>query len=171
MSNLNSLQNYAEGTDVQRFMAQRGAVIVKEMKDIGKIRGVYASSVKASTMIISVSKESEKDTRYAVKVERSTGGRGDGGSVLLDFDELDEVINACDFIMSSAVDLSSQQKEYTEVTYLTRDSALFGFYQNQQIQQSFVRVAPQDEIIPIETEKFRDLKQLLINAKEHLLSS
>ena len=131
MTELNIIQNESEGTNVRCFLAHRGAIVIKETREIGKLRGSYSDSIVVSTMIIAVVKDLTRNTTYGVKLERLEGSNsGATSSVLLDFDELEEVMGAFDFIATSATELRAQQRDYTEVTYSTKDNARFGFYQD-----------------------------------------
>src|SRR5262244_1401504 len=126
----------SEGTNVRRFLAYRGAIVVKEIRDVGKFKGNYGDTISIATMILAVVKGTTRQTSYGVQLERTDRDANTTSSVFLDFDELDELMEAFDFIRALAAEIRSQQRDYTEVTYSTKDNARFGFYQSEQQQQS-----------------------------------
>ena len=108
-----------QGTTVGRFLANRGVIVVKENRPSGRCKGEHGDSIIAEAVVLSVVKGAKKDTSYGVRLER-IDEHGDTDSVVfLDFDELTELINAIDFISQTAAQLSSQVRDYTEVTYST----------------------------------------------------
>ncbi len=169
MSDVNLVSNEPEGSNVRKFLAHRGAVVVKETRDIGKLRGNYSDSIVVSTMIIGAVKGTTRNTTYGVKLERSESDRGTS-SVLLDFDELEEIKGAFDFIASTAFELSGKQRDYTELTYSTKDNARFGFYQDKQSQRAFAQLESRGDMTFLAIEQLSKLKELLTSAEAHLAS-
>lgn len=65
----------AAGTDVRRFLARRGAVVIKETRDIGGLPGLYTESLVLSTMVLAYVKGPFKEMSYGVKFERNEDDR------------------------------------------------------------------------------------------------
>lgn len=170
MTESNKSKDEVQGTNVQRFLAQRGAVIIKETKEIGKVQGKFSHAILVSAMKVTVGQGSEQATSYGIKLIHSDENRGTEVSVFLDFDELEEVIDAFNFIASSSQEFKNQQREYTEVTYSTKDNAQFGFYQKEQNQQAFIQLLPSDSLVFFALEKLDGLKSHVNAAKEYLSS-
>jgi hypothetical protein len=40
-----------EGTNVRQFLAHRGSIVIKEIREIGKLKGLYSDSIIVSTLI------------------------------------------------------------------------------------------------------------------------
>lgn len=158
------------GTDVRRFLARRGAVVIKETRDVGSVNALYSATLALSTMVIAVVKDDIRDMSYGVKVERQDADRNSTSSVFLDFDEISELADAFDFIHSTAADMALKQRDYTEVTYSTKDNARFGFYQDKGRQQAFIALQPHDETTFLPAGDLIRLKSLLVKAKAHLES-
>jgi hypothetical protein len=91
-----------DGTHVRRFLAHRGAIVVKEIRDLGRIKGNYGDSLSVAAMIIAVVKGTSRETSYGVKLERHEPNVQYGSSAFLDFDELAELLDSFDFISSFA---------------------------------------------------------------------
>jgi hypothetical protein len=171
MERLSIAQPESEGTNVRRFLAYRGAIVVKETRDIGQCKGNYGDSISIATMVLTVVKGTIRDTSYGVRLEHLDRDSNTDSSVFLDFDELDELMDAFDFVKSLAGELRSHQRDYTEVTYSTKDNARFGFYQNeQQQQQAFIALSPHGGMTFLLVEHLPKLKELLLAAKNHLVS-
>ena len=160
-----------EGTNVRHFLAHRGSVIVKEFREVGKLKGQYSDSIMVSTLILAIVKGTNRNTSYGVKLERTGTESYADTSVLLDFDELNELMGAFDFIDSLAANLRSQKCDYTEVAYSTKDNAQFGFYQDKkQQQQAFVKISPLGELTFLDLADLVKLKELLLSAQKHLIT-
>ena len=170
MTNVEAVQAESEGTNVRKFLAQRGAIVVKETRTMGKASCAYGETILVSTMIIVVGVGEARNVTYGAKLERSDTKGNPSSSVLLDFDELKEVLEAFDFIASVAADMRQQQRDYTEVTYSTKDNARFGFYQNTGTQQAFIALTFHDGSAFLPVNDLANIKNLLGQSRTHLAS-
>lgn len=171
MKNLDTMNTEYEGTNVRQFLAQRGAIVIKETKNTGRLQGLYNDSLVISTMVIALVKGEIKNMSYGVKLERADQDDDIRSSVFLDYDELDELIAGFDFIRTTANDLKLHRRDYTEVTYSTKDNAQFGFFQDiQQQQQAFIVLEPHGEMVFTTVDNLKKIKELLLNSKSHLES-
>jgi hypothetical protein len=161
-----------ESNNVRQFLAHRGSFVIKEIREIGKLKGLYSDSIIVSTLILAIVKGNNRNTSHGVKLERiGTDSYSNNTSVLIDFDELHELMEAFDFINSLASNLKSQKCDYTEVIYSTKDEARIGFYQeNSQNQQAFVGISPHGETTFLDLAQFMKLKGILVQAKEYLIT-
>ncbi|MBI5155419.1 hypothetical protein HZA57_09295 [Candidatus Poribacteria bacterium] len=165
------IQPEREGTNVRRFLAHRGAVVLKETREIGKIKGSYGDSVEVSTMIIAVVKGQGQKRTFGAKLERTDSDGNHSSAAFLDYEELEELMQAFDFILSTATDLIQHNRDYTEVTYSTKDEAQFGFFQDsQRNQQAFITPNCHGESTFLPVDRLVKVKQLLRTAQEHLVS-
>src|SRR5688500_18985813 len=94
-----------EGTSVSRFLANRAARVVEETRPVGRVKGEHGDVVSAETMILNVVKGTKKETTYGIRLERSNSNGDFDSAVFIDYDELDELISAIDFISSTATEL------------------------------------------------------------------
>ncbi len=171
METSSNAQPVIEGTNVRQFLAQKGSIVIKELREVGKLKAEYDHSIIVSTMILGIVKGKTRKTSYGVRLSRTETESYSELSVLLDFDELPELMDSFDFIGSLSVSLKSKQCDYTEVVYSTKDDAQFGFYQtNQQDQQAFIKISPHGDTTFLDVGHFVKLKTLFLNAQEHLIT-
>lgn len=158
------------GTEARRFLARRGAVVVKETRDIGIVPGLYVDDLLVSTMVIAVVKGAHRDMSYSVKIERRDEEKNTTSSALLDYDEVSELLDAFHFISEKTLEMEGSQRDYTEVTYSTKDAARFGFFHNRGDQQIFVVLESHGDTTFLADYDFPKLRTLLEQAKLHLES-
>lgn len=160
-----------QGTSVSRFLANRGAIVVKETRPIGRLKGEHGDAVSAETMILNIVKGTKKDTSYGIRLERSSSSGDFDSAVFIDYDELDELIGAIDFISNTATQLQGKARDYTEVTYSTKDSAKVGFYHSKDGQLAFLMLSDHRGNTFLPVHRLAVLKQILQDAKSHLTVS
>lgn len=171
MQQLPSDQAPGDGSSVRRFMARRGAIVIKEIRDMGSAQGVYGDRVLVSAVVIAVVQHGKREMSHGVKLERTDRDRNSTASVFLDYEELAELKEALEFIAGTAQQFGSQERDYTEVTYSTRDHAKLGFYQDKDgNQQAFVELQPHHDMSFLELPELTRFKLLLEKGKLHLES-
>src|SRR4051812_36045462 len=91
------------GTKINRFLANKGVIIIKEMREIGSVKCEYGAKLQAGTMILATAKSSTRVSQksYGIKLE-STNSQERESSALLDFDESEEFTNAITFIYEAS---------------------------------------------------------------------
>jgi hypothetical protein len=160
-----------EGTKVRRFMANRGSVVIKESRPIGKCKGIHDDSVSVETMIVMIGKRDEPKMSYGVKMTRADTDNVEAASLYLDFDELPEFMDALRYIISTASQLRAQARDYTEVTYVTKDGAEFGFYQTTAgKQQAYSILSAVNGSTFFQVNVLNSLRELFASAEAHLVS-
>lgn len=163
-------ENPQAGTSFGRFLADRGVVLVKEFRPIGQFKGKYKDLLLFETVVLTLVKGNRKSTNYGVRVEHQDGEGHSVGSVFLDFDELDELLEAISFIQATAKQLSLQERDHTEVTYSSRDDARVGFYQTAEEQLAFFGLPRARENIFMPVSKLKEVHALVDKSKRHLLT-
>lgn len=73
-----------QGTSVSRFLANRGAIVVKETRPAGRLKGEHGDAVSAETVILNVVKGTKKDTSYGLRLERSDADGDFDSAVFID---------------------------------------------------------------------------------------
>lgn len=160
------------GTNVGRFLAKRGLLLMRESREIGTVKCDYGNRIIISSLIISAASASliRGETSFGVRFDLTDeNGQAQGGA-FLDLDELDELIAALNFVGTLAKDLLNQERDYTEVAYSTKDNMRFGFYQLHGQQQAFIDVTGYGNSIFISVLKLQSVRQTIENAMKHLLS-
>jgi len=159
-----------KSTNVGRFLAKRGVLLIKEFREISAVKGEHGDRISVSTLILSSAQSACGDVQYGVKLEH-IGEEGEmRASGFLDYDEVAEVIGAFDFIQDVAEKMFGQPRDYTEVTYLTKDNLKFGFYQSEGHQQAFIDVGGYGQHLFLSLPRLQNLKLTIGAAKEHLTS-
>lgn len=158
------------GTDLRNFMASRGAIIVKEMRNIGKFSAEYSNYLEVETLILRVVREKNDSMVYGVVLKHIDENGRDEASVNLDFDEIDELVSSIDFIKNTSNELMGAQRDYTEVIYATKDNARIGFFQNLGSQTAFISLSNRASMF-LDISKISEVQGMLRVAKSHLVSS
>ena len=162
--------NQEEGTNVRKFLARRGAVLVRETRDTGSVSGIYRDVLLISTSVLAIVKKLHKDMSYGVRIERQDSEEKTESSVYLDYDELSELVDAFDFIRDSAIEMAKHERDYTEVTYSSKDNAKIGFFLQNGKLQYFVALESRRETCFLKDNAFQQLKEMILKAKNHLIS-
>jgi hypothetical protein len=157
------------GTDLRSFMAHRGSVIVKESRPSGHVSGMYNAALEAETMILTKVKGAQKDVAFGVVLKHKLIDGQGSTTAFIDFDEIDELMGALEFVETTAKELLGSTRDYTEVTYATKDNAKFGFYQDNGKQSAYLSLALHDTMF-LSFDGVDDLKLILSGAKNHLIS-
>lgn len=159
-----------KSTNVGQFLAKRGVILVKEMRDILSVKGEYGGKINVATVILSSAKSTLGDVQFGVKLDHIDEHGDTRGSGFLDYDELDELIGAFDFVDDVASQMMGQLRDYTEVTYSTKDNMRFGFYQSERQQQAFIDVGGYGDSLFLSLPRLKQLQKSIEAAKSHLLS-
>lgn len=113
---------------------------MKEMRSTAHVAPNFGATLEVSALISVRVKGSSRDITTGVKFEQAETSSAHGVSAFVDLDEIDELLNACTFIRSTAAGMANERRDYTEVLYSTRDDFTIGFYQDDAKQQAFVRL-------------------------------
>jgi hypothetical protein len=159
-----------KATNVGRFLAKRGILMVKEFRDMLAVSGDYGGKIRIASVILSSAKSTHGDVQYGIKLEQTDEDGDIRASGFLDYDELPEIISAFDFLDGVAQQMVDQERDYTEVTYLTKDNLKFGFYQMEGEQQAFVDVGGYGQSLFLLVSSLQLLKESIEAAKAHLIS-
>jgi len=108
---------------------------------------------------------------YGVKMTRADTDSVEAASLYLDFDELPEFMDALRYIINTASQLRAQARDYTEVTYVTKDGAEFGFYQTTAgKQQAYSVSSAVNGSTFFQVNTLNSLQELFASAEAHLMS-
>jgi hypothetical protein len=143
---------------------------MQESREISQMKGQYGDHLSVTAVMFSVMKSTSRNTSYGIGLERSDPNGNADSSAFLDFDELQELIEAFDFIASLAPQMLREERDYTEVTYSTKDNVKFGFFQKDQRQQAFIVVEPRGDNMFLSVEKLASVRRAIVDARAHLIS-
>jgi hypothetical protein len=155
-----------EGTKARRFLALRGHLLFKEMKEIGILPCKYGAKLKVSTQIIAIARSTNPSSvSYSVNLTLLDASDNEI-RVYLDLDEIEEATSGLGFIWEAAQKFVTEQRDYTEFIYSSKDGVQFGFFQQTPEQTGFV--SGPGKILFIEIAQLLVLKQLIEKARQHL---
>jgi hypothetical protein len=159
-----------KSTNVGRFLAKRGILLIKEFRDMLPVRGEYGGKLGIASVTLSSAKSIRGDVQYGIKFEHLDDESNIRASGFLDYDEVAEVIGAFDFLNGVAGQMINQERDYTEVTYSTKDNLKFGFYQLQGHQQGFIDVGGYGESLFMSVSNLQLIRKSIDAATQHLVS-
>ena len=159
------------GTTVGKFLANRGIIIIKEIRDVGTLKCEHGAKLHAETLILSTAKSSTKiaEKTFGIRLERIMDGETEDRATL-DFDEAEEFCNAVQFMVEAAQKIATGRTDYIEVCFSTKDSIQVGFYQTtDREQQAFIKLGDRAESTFLEVDSLPSFKKLVEAARSHLL--
>jgi hypothetical protein len=157
------------GTNLRNFMTNRGAIIIKETRPIGAVDGEYGASLEVETMMLRIVRGAEQNDAFGVVLTIKNQRNDSAEKVHLDFDEIEELVNALGVIRNTAEEIGRTKTDYTEVIYATKDNARFGFFQGDSQQMGFVNIGYNGQMFQQVYDNER-IERLLRSAVEHLRS-
>ncbi len=158
------------GTRAGHFLTRRGVLLLKEFRDIGVTVDNYGTKLTIKTFIVSVAKSSttQPDISYSVSLDQVEDKRQ--SSALIDYEELEELDKALQYIQKIAIRFSGEQRDYTEVIYCTKDKVNYGFYQQKNSHQmAFINLDNRSSFF-MPVKQFEFVRELLKQASDHLES-
>lgn len=156
------------GSRFRRSLTERGVIFMKENRPITSVATNSGSPLEISGLILVTVKGSLREISTGVKFEQSEGTRSIGSAAFVDSDELDEFLGAVTFISTAANQMASQGRDYTEVTYTTRDNLTIGFFQDGQKQQAFARLGLGSPTMFFGVRALPDIKSGALAARDHV---
>ena len=131
-------QQSTPSTQLEAFSSKTGEIVVKDSYAIGTITGEYGSRVKILAEVI-YSPGKEQQRVKGMRVELYDGGKFEKTAIcFLDMDELNEFSKACLYIDDLMNKWKDTSRQYTEVTFYSKDKLKFGFYHEETEQQAFI---------------------------------
>jgi hypothetical protein len=158
----------SEGSSFRRSLTERGVIVMKENRPIAWVTSSYGSRLEISGQILVVVKGTSRTVTLGVKLEQPETETSIGSAAFLDYDELDEFQGALAFIQTAAGQMAAQARDYTEVTYSTRDNVTVGFYQDGAKQQAFVRLGAGSSPVFFAIRSLPEINDGVTRAKDHV---
>ena len=128
-----------EGSRIGQFQARRGVLMSREFREIGRISCKFGTMMFIETLICTEMIASGVSVEYGVAIRLSEFNRDlevtSESAGYLDPDEVSELIQAIECIQGVAQTIRDENRDYTEVSYRTRGTVRFGFYQRDNNQQ------------------------------------
>jgi hypothetical protein len=159
-------ESEAQKSNIEKFIAARGVLLVKKYGTIGEIDGKFLDKVKIKTLIISTPATSGTLPTYGVRFERPPVGKFESSEVgFIDFDESKGVVEAIKYMISLSETMKTENHENTEIHFNSRGEISVGFFQARGEQTAIFKVDGKSV--------FLEMKQLVVlqNLIESAISS
>jgi len=125
-------------TKLERFLAKKGTLIIKDIYNCGNISGMYGSRVLLKVIVIyEPGKETERVRGLKIEVSENSKFEKNNAS-FLDFEEVESLSKALLYMLDLAQKWENIEKEYTEVVFSTKGYLDVGFFQKSKVQTPFV---------------------------------
>lgn len=172
MSEIRALapQPIEPATNVGRFLAKRGVLVMKEFRHFRKIKCEYGTTLEITTLVLSIAQSHNAERSFGLKLEHKNRD-GIDESCFLDFDELLELLQAIKYIFNIAKEIREEDRDYTEFEYSTKESMKVGFFQSppDRRQQAFFDVRPGGSMMFISFDQLKEIFGVIKDAREHLV--
>jgi hypothetical protein len=155
------------GSNMRQSLAERGVIIMKESRTVANVPSTYGPPIEVGGQILVIVKGTNRELVVGVKLEQSETERQIASAAFIDSDEIDEFLAAIDFIVTSAAHMAHDRRDYTEVTYSSKDDVTVGFYQDGLKQQAFMRLGFGSPLIFIGLETVRVVRSAIAEARAH----
>jgi len=156
-------------TEAGKFLAKRGHVVMKQFREVGKVKCDYGTKLTFSTLVFAIAQGAKGDRTFGLKIEHESSD-GIEESCLIDFDELKELLLAIKHLLGLAKQTAAEQNDYTEFEYITRDYLKVGFYQDSNgHQQAFFDVSPGGSMMFLDFDGLREIFEVIKKGREYLI--
>ncbi len=170
MSLRNTDDTCRPGTQMGRFVARSGSLLFKETKQIAVVRCENGFKINIETRVVSSLQSVHESVTHFIRFATLDENGQELTSASVNFDEVEEFIGAIDFVHNLAMQILPESRDYTEVTYTSKGSMTFGFYQANNQQQAFIDAGGSNNLVFLTVEKLPGLRRALESASEHLIS-
>ena len=160
--------DHHDGASMRRSLAERGVIVMKESRVIARIAPTIGGSLDIAGLIIAIIKNGVRSISVGVRFEHAETASRLGSVAFLDSDEVDDFLNALNFIISCAADMAVRARDYTEVTFSTRDNLTVGFLQDGQTQQAIARLSAGHQFLGFRVTQLHTIRNSVIQANEYV---
>ena len=122
----------------------------------------------AGMVLVRISNATRKLT-VGVKFEHTESSRNLASSGFVDIDEVPELLEALAYIHKAATQMTGQQRDYTEVSYTTRDNLTIGFFHEAYKQHTFVRPDNVKRAIILSFAAFAEIQHAIAEAQSYVI--
>lgn len=162
-----------ETTKVGEFLSRRGSLNIKDVYKIGTYTDQYGKVANFEAIVIYNPANSDIKVK-GIKVEITKEGKygEESKSCFLDLDEIETVIQSINYMIETAKTFATTPREYSEITFSSKDNFKLGFFQKELNQSSFVEVGNYSSLIMFlfSIEDFNKIKNILEKGNALLLT-
>lgn len=116
-------------TKLEAFLAKKGKLIIKDVYELGEVAGSYGSKIEFDVLVIYEPGQESQRVR-GVKIKVSGGGKYERSDTsFLDFEEVESLSRAIEYMVDLLSKWEGVNKGYTEVIFSTKGDFQIGFFQ------------------------------------------
>jgi hypothetical protein len=167
-TDLNPGTESRDGSTIRHSLDERGVIVMKESRVITRLAATNGGALEVAGHIVVIVKNAVRRVSVGVKFEQADTTTYVGSAAFLDSDEIEEFLSAMTFVSSSASHMAHSPRDYTEVTYSTRDNLTVGFFQEVQKQQAFVRMGAGRSLMGLRIAELESIREAVIQARDHV---
>jgi hypothetical protein len=156
-----------QGSTMRQSLAERGVIMMKENRTVANVPTLYGSPIEVDGQVLVIVKHTQRQLVVGVKLEHPETELHIASAAFIDSDEIEEFLGAIDFIATSAGQMAHDRRDYTEVTYSTKDDVTIGFYQDGLKQQAFVKLGVGSPLLFITMDTVRVVRAAIESARAH----
>ena len=157
-----------EGSTIRRFLAERGVIVMKETHTVATLATMHRSPLDIGGQVLVLVRGTDRQVSVGVKFEHPETATQIASTAFVDSDELEVFIGAFKFITTTAIQMAHEERDYTEITYATRDDVRIGFFQDRRKQQAFVRLGTAAPHVFFRVEALHNIRAAVAQAGDYV---
>lgn len=158
----------SDGAEIKQFLIKKGMLIRRDNHNVGFMKCDHGGKLTIETLILTVGNSGASKRVFGVNLKYHDEDGDLNGADDIDYDEIDEILSAIDFMLDLAPKLAREHCEYTEVEYKSKEGTYFGFYQSPNEQRGFISTDPNHGKAFIDPSKLRVFGELMRKAQKYL---
>ena len=116
-------------TKLQKFLSQKGSLIIKDFYTLGNLPGLYSTEMRFNAIVFyEPGKEEERVKGLKIEIAEPKTYGENSESAFLDLEELESLSKALQYMSNLKENWKDKPKEYTEVIFETKGNFKSGFY-------------------------------------------
>ncbi|MDD4876259.1 MAG: zinc ribbon domain-containing protein [Dehalococcoidales bacterium] len=136
----NGTEQNEPSTTIEKIVSSKGELIIRDFYEIGEFQKEGVGWYKILLQGIVVYTPGSEERYFALKLFL-TKADSDGEAAFLDYDELIASINAIDYMLKNAEEMSKNVYEDKELQFTTRGDLEVGMYQSGKRQGAFITMS------------------------------
>ncbi len=116
-------------TKLQKFLAQKGTLIIKDFYKLGNLPGLYSTAMNFDAIVFyEPGKEEERVKGLKIEITEPRTYGQNSETAFLDLEELESLSKALQYMSTLKENWKDKPKEYTEVIFETKGNFKAGFF-------------------------------------------
>jgi len=158
----------SDGAEIKQFLIKKGMLIRRDNHNVGFMKCDHNGKLILETLILTIGNSGASKRVFGLNIKYYDEDGDLKGQDDVDYDEIDEMLSAVDFMLDLSPKLRREHCEYTEVEYKSKEGTYFGFYQTPSEQRGYISTAREHGSAFIDPLRLRSFGDLLRKAKAYL---